>query len=260
MIIESSNDMKYTSLLFLSLLSTITAIYGQEKKIETDRPGETQTPGLTKKGFIQAEIGMERIQQNKEDYSLFHPAMQLKFGLSDQFEVRAEVTAETEKAYSNKEFKYGIRPIEIGLKAKLLEEKGIRPSTSFYTQVGIPSFASEDHQTPHAIPKVRLLMESNLSEKLHLNYNVGAEWDGEQTAPQWIFTIAPEMDLGEKWEVFLEVFGYIQKTKSPQQHIDGGFGYYVSNSVKLDLYGGVGLTPDAPSYFISTGLSFRLKP
>jgi hypothetical protein len=235
------------------------ALNAQEDKIQSDRPGETLTPELTKKGYLQTEIGFEKEQQNKKDYSLMHPELQLKYGLSNRIELRAELISESQKQYSSNEFQYGLRPVEFGFKAKLLEEKGILPTTTFYTQVGIPTFASEDHQTPHAIPRIKLLFENQFAQKFHLNYNVGAEWNGEDTKPRWMYSIDQEIELSKKWEVFIETFAYLQQGEAAQHHIDGGFSFFPNTHLKLDVYAGKGISKEAPDYFISAGFSFRFK-
>lgn len=244
-------------LLFLMVLH-VTA-FSQQDKIQSDRPGETLTPFLTQKGYFQLEAGFEKEQQNKTDYSITHPEFQLKYGLSNRFELRAELFWESERKVSKNEFKYGLRPFELGLKAKLLEGKGLIPRTTFYTQVGIPKFASEDHQTPNAIPRVKLLFENQFLEKFHLNYNVGAEWDSENPKPRWMYSIDQEIELSDKWEIFVETFAYFQYGEAVQHHIDGGISFFPNKDVKLDLYAGKGLSAEAPEYFISAGLSFRLK-
>jgi len=251
--------MKKRNLLPLFFSLFVVSVHAQDKKIQSDRPGETQTPAITPKQFFQAEIGFEKEQQIKDDYSAMHPQVQLKYGLSERFELRAELTAETNKEFSSNKFQYGLRPVEFGFKAKLLEEKGALPETSFYTQIGVPSLASKDHQTTHAVPHLRLLFQNKFSEKFHLEYNIGADWDGEETSPQWLYTVSPEIEIGEKWEAFVEAFGYFQKGMAAQHHVDGGLAFYPTNHVKLDVYAGKGISKEAPDYFISAGVSFRLK-
>ncbi len=241
----------------------VSVFYGasaQESKMETDRPSETQNTKLTAKGYIQAEIGFRKEQQNEEDHTYFHPRANLKYGLSNSIELRAELTEESQKFFTTKEFKYGLKPVELGFKAKLLEDKKGLPNTSLVAQFGIPNLASSDHNVPNVFPRVRMLFDNKITDKLRLAYNVGAEWSGESSTPQWVFTLEPQFEIGEKWEVFIEEFSYIQKGQGPQHHFDGGLAYYISNNVKWDAFGGVGLNKEAMHYFISTGLSFRVKP
>jgi hypothetical protein len=209
---------------------------------------------------LQVETGFRKEQQDKRDYSLFHPEMLLKWGLSDKFELRSEIKAETRKNKSMGIYEYGLQPVELGFKAKLLEEKGVLPQTTLLAQVGIPTLASKDHKVPHAFPRVRLLFQNSLTDKIQLGYNLGAEWSGDETAPQWVYTFSPQFDIGEKWQLFVESYGYLQKGQAPQHVLDGGFAYYISNNVMWDVYGGKGISHAAHDYFISSGISFRIKP
>ncbi len=244
---------------FICLSFCSTAVFAQDDKIQTDRPSEAQTTALTPKGYFQAEIGLRKNQQRGRDYSILHPEAQLKYGLSDRFELRAELTGESERLFSKNEFNYGLQPVELGFKAKLTEEKGALPAMTFYTQIGIPNWASEDHQKEKVFPELRLLFENKITDKIKLTYNAGAEWQGEGGSPQWLYTIAPEFELGDKWEAFVETYAYLQQGQAAQHYIDGGFAFYPSKNVKLDLWGGKGLSKEATDFFFSTGISFRLK-
>lgn len=234
--------------------------FGQDKKIETDRPGESQSTSEVQQGYLQVESGLRKEGQKGGDYTFFHPRSDIKYGLSERFELRAELASTDEKMFSQKEYHYGLEPVELGFKAKLTEAKGARPATSFYTQVGIPTLASADHRKEHVFPKMRLLFENKLTDKIKLEYNAGAEWDGEETAPQWLYTLAPEFELSDKWEAFVETYAYLQSGATAQHYLDGGFAFYPGKNLKLDLWGGKGLSSGALDYFVSFGVSFRLKP
>lgn len=244
--------------LWIGLAAALPA-FGQEK-IETDRPGESQSTSLVPECYLQVESGYRKEQQKGADYSVFHPQTDIRYGLSSHFELRAELTSASEKLFSLNENHYGLQPVQLGFKAEITEAKGARPATTFYTQVGIPNWASKDHRKEHVFPKIRLLLENKLTDKIQLLYNAGAEWDGEETAPQWLYTLAPQFELGEKWEVFLETYAYLQSRAAAQHHLDGGFAFYPNKNLKLDLWGGKGLSAEAFDYFVSLGVSFRLKP
>lgn len=247
-------------LLFVCLCFSANGVLAQQQKMETDRPSETQSTALTEKGFFQVEIGFRKEQQKGSDYELFHPRAQLKYGLSERLEFRAEISGKTERHFSENEFKYGLQPVELGFKAKLTEEQGALPATSFFAQIGIPNWASEDHRQDQLLPKLRLLFENKLTNKIKLAYNAGAEWMGKDNDPQWVYTLSPQVELNDKWEAFVETFAYLQKGHAAKHHVDGGFAFYPNQNLKLDLWGGKGLSHEAPDYFVSAGVSFRLKP
>jgi hypothetical protein len=245
---------------FLAAVCLLTpSAYSQNNKIITDRPGESQSAALVSKGYFQLETDFRKNQEKNGDYSVTHPALNLRYGLFGRLELRAELQSETEKRFTENQFNHGLKPVELGLKAKLLENHGLLPSTSFYTQIGIPNWAAEEHQKSHVFPKLRLLMENKLTDKLTLNYNAGAEWQGDGGAPQWIYTIEPAWELSDKWDVFVETFAYLQQGHGPRHYVDGGFAYYSAKNWKLDLWAGKGLSIESSDYFLSAGISFRLK-
>src|SRR5215203_3041060 len=131
--------MKHLYLLLFAFLCLSANVLAQKNKIETDRPSETQATELTEKGYFQAEIGFRKEQEKNDDYTFFHPRASLKYGLSEHFELRAELDSKTERQFSKNEFKYGLQPVELGFKAKITEGHGALPAMTFLTQVGIPN-------------------------------------------------------------------------------------------------------------------------
>ncbi|WP_132052326.1 transporter [Pseudocnuella soli] len=230
----------------------------QEDKVVADRPSETQTPQLTAPKYVQLEAGIRK-EASGGDYTIFHPRTAVKYGLSKKVELRVEIDADSEKAFSKNEYKYGLLPVHLGFKAALLEGNGALPQTTLMGMAGMPTWASHDNKVAHVAPQLRLLMENKWGEQWELDYNVGAEWDGDATTPQWIATIEPQLTLNNKWQLFVEAYGKWQKGHGPEHVVDAGMGYFISKNLKLDVIAGKGLSHEAPEYFISTGLAFRFK-
>src|SRR3954466_11845941 len=92
-------------------------LYAQEK-IETERPTETQNAGLVPKGRFQAELGFRREQQDAEHYSYIHPNAYFRYGLFNHFEIRLRTPFETERIMDENKSNYGLRPVEVGFKAR----------------------------------------------------------------------------------------------------------------------------------------------
>ena len=76
---------KYILPAVLSL--TLTYLFAQEDKIESDRPGETQTAEIVEKGYLQAEVGFTKQLENKQDRVYYHPLANLKYGLTKRIEL-----------------------------------------------------------------------------------------------------------------------------------------------------------------------------
>ncbi|MCW3079754.1 transporter [Segetibacter sp.] len=246
--------MKKTLSLLVSFISiTVCA----QEKIIAERPGESLSPQTVSKKSFQTEIGFRRTRENEQDEVWQNPDVLLRYGLVKRLELRVETTLENEKLVSENEFKNGLKPLELGVKLALLESKNEKFSSAIMGQIGLPKVASADHQINKAYNRIRLLFENKLSEKLKLQYNVGSEWDSRDHQQNWMFSFTPEFDISEKWESFIEVFGFAQKGKAPEDVFDAGFAYFVSKNSKLDVSGGVGLNEESPHYFVAAGFSFR---
>lgn len=251
---------KMKQLILVVAVCVIYSTLSAQEKIETDRPGEAETPFLVPKGWLQTETGFGKETDHFDNYTLAAPTALLKYGLSKKFEFRLELNeiSEHERLIPNPKTITGLSPVEIGAKIALLEERGLLPKTSFITHLGLPFLSSRPFRTPHLAPSFRFTMQNSITDEIALGYNIGAEWDGTSATPSWIYTFAPGFNLGERWYVFAEAFGYITKGERPQHNLDAGVGYFLSNNTKLDMSGGIGLSPDSFKNYIAVGFSFRL--
>ncbi len=235
--------------------------FAQEGKIETDRPDQTETPFLTPKNWIQLEAGFN-IQQNiKNSFEYLSPTLLSKIGLNKKIELRLITTVVTNKvkgAFSTFTQK-GLAPVEIGAKVFISEEKKAMPKTSLIFHFALPKFASKSFQSNKVAPNFRFVMQNTLSKTVGLGYNIGAEWDGFTNTPTWIYTFAPGFTISEKWYGYIEAFGFINKSESPQHSIDGGLGYFLNDNIKLDVSSGFGISEAAPNWYFSLGGSLRFK-
>lgn len=240
-------------------ISAVASAQEKNEKMEPDRPGETATPVITAPHFFQAELGFFK-ENSGDDYTIQHPDFLLKYGLLKKVELRLQGDFITDYKHliPNPETTSGLQPVEIGGKLSLLEGKGIVPQTAFIAQVGLPFLSSAAFRTPHLVPSFRAVLQNKITEKFSLGYNVGAEWDGESTVPSWLYTVAPAVELGEKWNAFVEVYGFVKKAELPEHSLDAGVAYALSENTRLDLSGGVGLSEKAPDQFIMLGFSFRV--
>jgi hypothetical protein len=102
-------------------------------------------------------------------------------------------------------------------------------------------------------------MQHTVSEKQTLSYNLGAEWDGDTAEPIFVYTLTTGYALTEKIGGYVELYGFLPQTQKPDHRFDAGFTYLFNPNHQLDLSGGVGISKNAPDYFISVGYSFRFK-
>ena len=248
----------------LSLLVSMVTRAQLTDKIETDRPDQTESPYTVPRNWFQAELGFNIENEKNGAKTFVHPTVLSKYGLTNRFELRLITEILSLKTPlqipQGNDIVTGLKPIQVGGKLALFEEKGLVPKTSLIFHTSIPKAATSEFQQSRWAPDFRFTMQHSLSENISLGYNLGAEWDGEESSSAtYIYTIAPGFTLGEKWYGYMELFGFLNGG-SPSQHcIDGGIAYYISNNTKIDLSGGFGITPDTSlKNYVAVGFSFRV--
>jgi hypothetical protein len=230
-----------------------------QKPIETDRPSQGESPSIVPRSWLQFEAGDQRDKIDEELFSWLVPTLLTRFGLTEKLELR--LLTELNRLQDRKVSidTVGLRPIELGFKQNLTEEKGLIPQTSLIVQVAFNRLASDPFKSRIFLsPNFRFAMQHSVSEKIKLSYNAGAEWEADETSPAWIYTFSPEFELGDKWLAFAEAYGFIRQGEMPDHNVDAGFAYNVSNNARLDLSAGKGISPESMKYFVALGFSFRL--
>jgi hypothetical protein len=107
-------------------------------------------------------------------------------------------------------------------------------------------------------PEFRFTMQHTLSDKFSLGYNLGSEWDGFTAAPTFIYTLTTGYAISEKMGSYVELFGFGPQKDKANHNFDGGITYLINHNFMLDLSSGVGLTANAPDYYIAFGFSYRM--
>ena len=105
----------------------------------------------------------------------------------------------------------------------------------------------------------KFAFQHTLSDNVWLNYNVGMDWEYFGKEPAYIYTLSPRFKIEEKWQAFVEVFGFIWKDDAPHNSISAGLGYNVNDNFKIDAAGGIKLSKSAPDNFYTIGCSYRFK-
>lgn len=249
--------MFYRFILFLGMFLFVYKQLIAQIPIQTDRPDQTECPFIVPKGFLQFETGMsiEKITSNNILYN--HPSLLIKYGLSQQLELRiiSELVSEKNlKGLSN-----GFVPITVGFKVNIWQEKGAIPLTSFIGHLTFGAIATPKFTSTYDAPSFRFTMQHTLSKKISLGYNIGAEWDGETSTPTYIYTFTSGFSLTEKLGSYIELYGFLPQKEKADQRADAGFTYLLCNDFMIDLSGGVGITNNAPKKYMALGFSFKVN-
>lgn len=240
-------------LFFILLFSNLTQA---QETIQTDRPDQTETPAIVPKNKLQIETGFSYEKENTDISSSNLPTILIKYGVNDVLEIRVITGFEKQKDKNTRQS--GFPLTLIGFKTKLVEEKGIQPKTSFIAHIGLPNVASTPFKTNTIAPQFRFTMQHTLTKKVSLGYNFGAEWDGILPSPTYLYTISSGFAISEKMGSYIEMFGFAPEDQKAYHSLDGGFTYLITNNFMLDLSSGIGITKNAPKYYLSIGFSFRI--
>jgi hypothetical protein len=250
--------MKKTIHYICLLLVFVNYIKAQElPSIQTDRPDQTECPFITPRHYFQFENGFSYEQNDKNQNAFVAPTVLTRFGINNYFELR--LITEYTVIKENGNTLSGINPILIGFKTKLLKEKGIIPTTSLIAHIGLPEVASPTYRANYYFPEFRFTMQHTISEKQSLSYNLGAEWNGENTKPTFIYTLTSGYSLTENIGAYVEFYGFVPEIGKADHRFDLGFTYLFNPNHQLDVSGGFGLSKTSPNYYLSLGYSFRFK-
>jgi hypothetical protein len=229
---------------------------GDLPPIQLDRPDQTECSYIVPAGHLQLENGFNYEKVSTGLYNYLYPTTLWKFGINKLMELRLITDFTTQRiAKLNQN---GLKPIRIGYKSKLLEEKGIIPLTSIICHIAIPNFSSKNFRATYYAPSFRFTMQHTLSDKMGLAYNLGAEWDGESGEPTFIYTLTSSYSISNKLGAYIEAYGYAPQKGIIDHRCDGGFTYLLKHNMMLDLSGGFGLSAQSPQHYISLGYSVRL--
>jgi hypothetical protein len=253
------DSMKFTILLIAFALQLLALRAQNSEKIESDRPSKSQNPNVVPARYFQAEIGYENEKTSDDEREILHPEAVLKYGLFNRIEMRVTIPLASQVNEHEHISESGLQPVHLGFKTLLTKGHNALPQTALTTEVGIPHWSSNHFKADKYSPLIRLSMQNEITEKFSLVYNVGAEWEGDSEGATWLYTFSPQLQLGDKWEVFVETFANLHHLAKPEHSVDAGFGYYLANDVKWDVSAGIGLSSAASKHFYATGLSFRLR-
>ena len=246
-----------TKIIFYFLYWPFFAIAQTLPSIQTDRPDQTECPFIVPENYFQFENGFSFEKTNNDESEILAPSVLLKYGINDVFELRLINELLFDK--DNDATVAGMNPVLIGFKTRLFKEKGVLPTTSFIAHVMLPKIATARFQKTNFAPEFRFTMQHSVSQKQTLSYNLGAEWNGENSITSYIYTLASGYSFSEKISGYVEFYGFLTKNDSSDHRFDGGFCYLIHPNHQIDISAGIGLSEASPKYFVGFGYSFRFK-
>ena len=224
--------------------------------LQADRPDQTESPSVVPHDHFQFESGFAFERASSTVSSIVYPSVLFKYGMRDFVEVRL-ILELTSLEVSNNTVS-GLNPVTAGIKVRMLDENGIIPMTSFLGHISFPRLASSDFKAKYYAPSARLAMQHTLTQSMSLGYNIGFEQDGVTTDPIFVYTFVSGFSLSDALGCYAEVYGFAPRSGRPMHLADTGLTYWVQQNMMIDISTGVGLTSNAPEFFLAVGFSIRL--
>jgi hypothetical protein len=253
------------NVLFIVILFVMTyAASAQTEKPEivTDRPDQTEAPSLVPAGGLQVETGVILEKDHDGDVTATNTTYNttlIKYGINEHIELRfiSEFLGESVKQSENELAKAtGFSPLALGVKIKIAEEKGFWPQAAFIGHINLKTGA-EAFAPSYTAADFRFTFAHTLSDRFSLSYNLGAEWDGETPDATFLYTLSLGYVISDRAGFFIEGYSFFPENAKADNRIDAGLTYKFTPVVQWDISAGLGLSDNAPDYFLSTGISFR---
>lgn len=227
--------------------------------IVADRPNQSDGATILPKGYFQMENGLS-IEDIKPGFVYTYPSTLWKLGVSESFEFRV-LTEYINITHEGLPDNDGLLPIQVGFKTKLFNQKGLIPKAAAIGFLSLPGIASKQFQTTYFAPSMRLAFEHQVTDGFSIAYNLGAEWNGEDARPDFLYTFSLQADVFNRLGVYIEVYGDVpqQREDDFEHRLDGGLTYVIGRDVVVDVSGGIGLSDNAPERYVAVGFSYRFK-
>ena len=261
-IIEKGKRMKY----LITLTVLFSTLFAQAvPEMVTDRPDQTESSVTIPRGWLQIETGalMEHDSPTEDNNitNLVYNTSLLRYGLFDNTEIRfgAEYMQQKVEVGSTEITESGLAPVVVGFKTRFTEEKGLMPELAFLGHLTLPKIGADEFQTDYLIPDFRIAGTKTLNDQFSAAFNIGGEWNGVAPNTNIFYSFVIGAGIHNKIAGFIEVYGYVIEEFSPDHRFDTGLTYLINDDFQLDISGGVGINDKAPDYFISGGLSYRLR-
>jgi hypothetical protein len=255
-------------------------LIGQEDTppaISADRPGQSAPPGILLPGYIQLEAGVQLGSDATESdggtttvRTLSVPGLLVRIGVFTAAELRiateyrsvtasiAATAVDSVTVPVAETATHGLAGLAVGMKVGITPEHGLVPETAVQLMVGLPAIGNRNFRPPAVAPSILLSMRTTLTDAFSLNYNLGGVWDGVLPDGTGIYTASLGMMLSQRVAGFAELYGSLKTGGVPMHAADAGVSYATSQTMQLDLSGGIGLTDSAPDFFVNAGISYRL--
>lgn len=216
----------------------------------------TEIPAIVSKKSLEVETDFA-YENYKKIKQFYYPAFFLKYGLNNNVEIHLQ-TSLSHSQSSDYTFS-GISPFTIGFKTIIYKSSCIIPSFYLLSNVGLHKTGSKIYQTTYLNPSIYLLLNQVINQKIILQYNLGAKWDGETKEQIMNYSFALLKKINQNNSLFFEYFGYNKKNQTSNHHFDLGINYLITKNLTFENTIGIGFTENSPQYFANLKINYTIN-
>lgn len=208
-----------------------------QAQIITDRPDQTESSSVIGSGNFQIESGFLLETDHNNNKNILLPTNLLRFGLSDQLELRlvnefSMVAEEQETTFS------GMNDLQIGVKLSLTNDESKSTQIAILDHLIVPS--GSNNLTDNSYGISHKFSVSHEVPNFDLGYNIGYDYF-EGGSDALTYSLALGKAIHEKMSVYIEPYGSWENLETFQLNADSGFTYLMKENLQADFSFGLGL-------------------
>ncbi|MBT8379873.1 MAG: transporter [Ignavibacteria bacterium] len=224
----------------------------------TDRPDQTESAVTVPLNSLQIETGIayESLKESSisiKNYSI--AGTLIRYGLVDFLELRLGGAYLVTEAESTKD---GPGNFFTGIKVNFISEETNSVNLALLAQAFLP-LGSAAFKPEKVDPQLIIAISKSLTEKMSLSGNIGGLYSSAIEELIYRYTASLGISLANELSMFAEVYGNLTTKSAPIHNFDAGFTYLLSNDLQIDISGGKGISGIESFWFLSSGISIRLK-
>lgn len=248
--------------LLLIVHSTVKSQTDSINNFVPDRPGMATPPDILTFKYFQVENGFQYEKYNDgivQNENFLYSSLLLRYGVVKNAEIRIQ----SDYAYyktndsSTTSAVYGLNPITIGTKIKLIEQRKVIPNISFLLNLTLPFIGKKEFKPDNIAPSICILMSNSISEKFNLCYNYGLSWDGNTSQPVHFCALCLGANLKPKLSTFIEGYCLSNQQTNSEFYTDAGFAYLLNDHLQIDLSATGYLNSFLDYYCLNAGIAWK---
>lgn len=215
----------------------------------------TESPTSTLKGAAQIEIASsyETFKVgNAQNYSYTAASVLGLYGITDDVELRVGLDFIQDGVRINRQkpnsVLSGYTPLQIGLGADIISEKGMWPKITLIGDAFIPATGGTDFRVDNLGIALKVGFFHNLgpNQKAQLNYNIGADFGNDDLA--YIYALTFLQNIGSIGGAYLELNGNFPNGFSPNHYVSAAFYWTPTANIQFDTIVGRGINANQDFY------------